>query len=493
MKRLFFGIIILMTFLTCAENKAKKYHNHPYLSQSQWPIVHHSTFQEAAAPFAGPQLPQGGEFRVDFLPEIQGPAPALFDSKGNILVMGVDAFNKKHIFMKLDYETLEILASYEISISNPLEGLYSFVDNEDCWWNGYYYVISRICFKGNEMFEDMHIDLAKEFPDKFNEDDSIVGIVPLYTTPGMYDLSFVTQGLKPVLENGYFTKKVIGAKAGVLRVNKDKTLNVFVKEFPDENITNNFAVDPEDGIYVLTNGHAWKLRLDNGAGGGELKVLWSVPYESGEPIPKFPCSSPSIDTCALLAIQQSVKFADGSGTTPTLIGDNYEYVAFADGSRPMRIIVLRTSDGSEVPVDNPVPIQDPATQTENTISAYGKEFAIESNYTKGAAGYEIVGEYGSEEVKLKWVNLDVFAPNAVPLISGESNAFYLYEMEGTDPFSSDSKWYVTALDLDTGNILWRQYIGDGLQHNSTYAPLSIDEKGRMYIGLFGGFMRLMAE
>jgi len=484
-------IISVLLIYGCAEKGEKRYHNHPYLAQSVWPIVHHSTFQEAAAKYAGPQLPEGGEFHVDFLPEIQGPAPALFDSKGDLLVMGVDVLKKKHIFMKLNPDTLEIIASYEISISNPLEGLYSFVDNQDCWWNGYYQTISRICSKGNEMSEDMHINLAEEFPQEFNSDDSIVGLVPLYVTPGMYDIAFVTQGLKPVLEGGYYTKITIGAKAGVLRVNKDRSINVFVKKFIDENITNNFAVDPESNIYVLTNRHAWKLRLEGAGDNGVLNVVWSVPYEPGEPIPRFRCDSQSLDACALDAIMKSVKFGDGSGTTPTLMGDNYEYVAFADGSRPMKIVVLRTADGSEVPIDNPVPITDPQTQTENTISAYGRKFAIESNYTKGAAGYEIVGDYGAEQVVLKWVNLDVFAPNAVPLVSGESNAFYLYEMQGTDPFASESKWFVTALDLDTGEILWRQYIGDGLMHNSTYAPLSIDDKGRMYIGLFGGFMRLM--
>jgi hypothetical protein len=488
MKKISFIAGVLLIFVSCAKKESKKYHDHPYLAQSSWPIIHHSPDQEASSPFEGPVLSGREQFRVEFLNNIQGPAPALFDSRGNLLVMGVNAFQKKHIFMKLDYETLEVKGSYEISIANPLEGLYSFVDNEDCWWNGYYQVISRLCFNGDEIYEDMHIDLKSSYPDKITADDSIVGIMPLYHSTGLIDIAFVTQGLKPVHEGGYYTKVTIGAKGGVLQINKDKTHQLFLKVFSDENITNNFAIDPDDGIYILTNKHAWKLKFD----GNELNVIWSTPYEPGDPIPSFPCDdTTSDDLCALGAIQASVKFGDGSGTTPTLIGKNREYVAFADGARPMRIIVLRTADGSAVPVDEPVPIPDPQTQTENTISACGYKFAIESNYTKGLAGYEIVGDYGSESVKLKWRNTEIFSPNVVPLSSCASNTFYVYEVQGGDSWSGEAEWYVTALDLTSGELLWRQFIGKGLQYNSLYAPLSIDDKGRMYIGLFGGFMRLM--
>lgn len=487
------ALLIILSFWAmvstgCSKGESKRYHEHPYLAQSPWPIIHHSPDQEAGTPFSGPVAQEGGEFRIDFRPDIQGPAPALFDSKGNLLVMGVNAFQKKHIFMKLDPETLEVKGSYEISIANPLEGLYSFVDNEDCWWNGYYQVISRLCFNGDEIYEDLHIDLKSSYPEKVSSDDSIVGIMPLYQTDGLMDVVFVTQGLKAVHEGGLYTKITIGAKVGVVKIKKDKSHELVIKTFVDENITNNFAIDPEDGIYVLTNKHAWKLKLDS----AELKVIWSVPYEPGEPIPSFRCADTTPDDmCALGAIQANVKFGDGSGTTPTLIGRDREYFAFADGARPMRIIVLRTADGSPVPVDDPVPVQDPEAQTENTIAAYGYKFAIESNYTKGLAGYEIVGDYGNETVKLKWRNTDIFSPNVVPLISGASNTFYVYEVQNGDPWSGEARWFVTALDLDSGAILWRQFIGKGLQYNSLYAPLSLDDRGRIYIGLFGGFLRLM--
>lgn len=481
--------VLVASLLGCSVGETTPLSPSPHLglSQSVWPIIHHSPDQEAASPYQGPPSPEEGGRAVDFLRDVQGPAPVLFDSRGDILAMGVDAFSKAHVFTRLDPEDLSVKSTYRVDIANPLEGLYSFLDSQDCWWNGYYQVISRICFRGEEMFEDVHIDLSSSYPDLLTSDDSIVGIMPLYRPRALIDVAFVTQGLKTVHEGGSFTKRTIGAKAGLLRLHQDRTHDLVLRTFPDENITNNFAVDPEDGIYVLTNRHAWKLS----PGEKELDVVWSYPYEAGEPIPSIPCrDTVPDDLCALLAIKENVKFGDGSGTTPTLIGKDRRYLAFADGSRPMRLIVLRTADGSEVFVDDPIPIKQGRAQTENTIAAFGNTFAIESNYTKGVAGYEIAGDYGEETVLLKWVNTEIFAPNAVPLVSGASNTLYVYEAQGDDPWSGFARWFVTALDLDSGTVLWRTFIGTGLSYNSLYAPLCVDDRRRIYIGLFGGLMRL---
>jgi outer membrane protein assembly factor BamB len=465
---------------------------HPHLARSPWPIIHHSPAQEASSPFAGPDGAAGGGLAVDFLPSVQGPASVLFDSQGRLLVMGVDFFDKKHVFMRLDPETLERIDGLEIDIESPLEGLYSFVDSEDCWWNGHAQAITRLCSDSGTLREDVSFDLLELRPDLMSADDSIIGLMPLVESSGRIDVAFVTTGLKPVHEGGQFTKVVIGAKVGVLRVRDDGGGDLVVNSYGDENITNNPALDPAGNLYVLTNKQALKLRLRDDAGGGaELEQVWSVPYDSGPPIPSFPCDDDtSIDACELLSRQADVKFADGSGTTPTLLGAGLAYVAFADGGRPLRVVVLRTADGSAVDVDVPRPFADPEAQTENTITAYGGRFAIENNSGKGAAAFELSGDGGAERARLLWVDDEIFAPNAVPLVSGASGALYLYEMRGDSPWAAESEWFVTALDLGTGRLLWRRLAGAGLDYNSVYAPLCIDDRKRMYIGLFGGLLRI---
>jgi len=484
------------------ESGKKKYHNHPYLSQSPWPIIHHSSFQEAATKFRGPVPSSSGTVAKDWYayPSSEwGPGPVLFDSNGNVLLMKVDIFVKKHFFIKYNPDTMKEISSFSVSIPDPLGGLYSFVDNSDCWWNGYSAVLSRICSSGSTMSEDLHLDLSSLYPGQMMTDDSIVAMSPLYSSPGMIDVVFVTQGMKSVHESEMLTKVTTGARAGVLRVNKDRSTELFLKNFStDENISNSFAIDPEGGIYITTNKYAYKLRLEQGTEGEELKEAWKVAYDSGPPIPSYPCPmTTSTEMCVIKAFQSSVKFADGTGTTPTLMGPNQEYVSFFDGARPMKLVVLRTKDGSSVDnIDQPIPFPEPASQTENTISAFGDVFAVENNYSYGAAAYKITGDYGDETIALLWTNSTIFAPNAVPMISGDSNMFYVFEMQNKDPnytfdvWNGDPDWYVTALDLDTGDVVWQQFIGNGISFNSVYAPLSMDDRGRMYIGLFGGLLRV---
>ncbi len=163
------------------------------------------------------------------------------------------------------------------------------------------------------------------------------------------------------------------------------------------------------------------------------------------------------------------------------MGDNEEYIGFADGSIPMKIIVLRTEDGSPVEIDNPEPFSyDPESQTENTLAYFGGKFIVDNNNPEGSgvACYEIKGSYGNEKVKLLWVNKDIFAPNNVPLVSGKSQSAYVYELKKEDRID---KWYLTAIDLNTGKVLWREFIGEGFDYNSMYAPLNLDDKNNIYI------------
>ncbi|MFH1435586.1 MAG: hypothetical protein ABIJ56_07695 [Pseudomonadota bacterium] len=485
------ALVVLVALCGCSDGASDKDLTHPFLAKSSWPIIHHSPAQEASSPLAGPDGAAAG-LVVDFLGSVQGPASVLFDSQGSLYVMGVDFFEKKHIFMKLAAGSLEQMDAIEMSIASPLEGLYSFVDFEDCWWNGHTQVIMRLCSRGETLVQDMSFNLLELYPGLMNEDDSIIGLMPLYESPGMIDIAFVTTGLKPVHEGGEFTKIVVGAKVGLLRVAEGGESELVVNTYEDENISNNSALDPDGNLYVLTNRRALKLRVEGSGDGTRLAEAWSKPYESGDPIPSFPCDDETlIDVCELLARQADVKFADGSGTTPTLFGDNLQYIAFTDGSRPLTLVVLRTQDGSSVAIDAPHPFSGPESQTENTITASGNRFALESNSTKGAAAYRLSGGDVEERAELVWVNEDIFAPNGVPLISAESNALYLYEMQGDSPWSDETEWFVTALDLDTGELLWRQLIGAGLDYNSVYAPLCIDHRRRMYIGLYGGLLRLM--
>lgn len=502
--RFFFNIVVSLIFTVvlisgCSEGRSSGRSGNPYLSNSVWPIIHHSSSQDASSPLTGPDGSAANPPHFDYVSGMPGPGPVLFDSKGNVLLENVDVINMAHVFRKLDPVSLNTITSYTVAVTaDPMNGLYSFVDYQDCWWNASGQAFSRLCFKGNTIVQDMSVDLLARFPTEITSDDSIIGMNPLYSSPGIIDIAFVTGGLKGVyLAGGAFTQQIIGAKVGVMRVNKDRSISLFVQNFTTEDISNNFAVAPDGSIYVVTDKHAVKLILQQtcACGSEELNVIWSVPYDSGLPIQPTPCSSSTSQwMCMVTNMGNGGRLSpDGSGTTPTLMGPDHEYLVFADGERPMKMVVLRTKDGSPLPIDNPVPFSDTNAQTENICTSYGNKFIIENNYGKGVAAYEITGKPGQEEAKLLWVNNDVFAPNAVPLISGASNTVYIYEMQGanSNPLATTpQQWFVTAMDLNNGTVLWRRSIGTGLLYNSLYAPLSLDGGKHIYIGLFGGLLRV---
>lgn len=485
----------------CSTSKSAAGRNaNPYLSNSAWPIIHQSSSQNASSPFAGPGGSAGNPPQDEFITStVQGTGPVVFDSKGNVLFEKVAILNQVHIFSKLDPVTLNTITSYTVSVSaaDPLNGLYSFVDYQDCWWNAYNQTFLRLCFHGNTIVQDMSLNLSALYPTELTSDDSIVSMNPLYTSPGMIDIAFVTEGLKGVHQGGYFTQQIIGAKVGVLRINNDRSTSLFLQNFTDEDITNSFAVAPDGGIYVVTDKHAVKLMLQQtcSCGAEALNIIWEVPYDTGLPIQQIPCDNSTPDwECRINVTLNGGRLSpDGSGTTPTLMGPEQDYMVFADGELPVHVIALRTTDGTSLTADNRVPFTASTAQTENICTSYGNKFVIENNYGSGVAGYEITGQTGHESVKLLWVNNNVFAPNAVPLISGISNTVYLYEMQGPSFYpltTTTQQWFVTALDLSTGDILWRKPIGEGIGYNSIYAPLSLDNKKHVYIGLFGGLLRV---
>ena len=492
-------LFLLLFVQGCSENRSSRISSNPYLSNSVWPIIHQSSYQNASSPFAGPNGSLNNPPQDEFIPStLQGTGPVLFDSKGNVLFEKVAILNQTHIFSKLDPVTLNPITSYTVTVSasDPLNGLYSFVDYQDCWWNAYNQTFLRLCFNGNNIVPDMTINLAALFPTQITSADSIVSMNPLYTSPGMMDIAFVTEGLQPVHQNGYFTQSIVGAKVGVMRINTDRSVSLFLHDFTDEDITNSFAVTPDGSIYVVTDKHAVKLKLQQTCecGTESLNVIWEVPYDTGLPIQPIPCPDNTPDwECRMNVTLNGGRLSpDGSGTTPTLM-EQGKYMVFADGELPMKMIALRTTDGSSLPIDKPVPFTETTAQTENICASYGNKFIVENNYSPGVAAYEITGAAGQEEVKQLWVNYSVFAPNAVPLISGASNTIYVYEMQGPSFYpltTTTQQWFVTALDLNTGAVLWRKPIGEGILYNSIYAPLSLDNRQHIYIGLFGGLLRI---
>ncbi len=482
MKREIKIFFILIAFLLC-EKKKKNYHSHPRLSQSPWPIVHKNPAGQASSEFPGPSP----ELKVELF-NYKGPGWILFDSKGHIIFGGFDVIRGVHQFKRLNPERMDVVASSTLSIKNLtslLGGLYSFIDHEDCIWTSTDITLHRLCQKGALFEEDMKFDISELSPEGFSEEDTIIGMIPLYHPSEWMDIAFITMGINYRHEGKFLNPITAGATLGLIKIKNGTKAEVYYYRFEGEAVQNNIVLDRKDNIYVITNRKLYKMRFEDPS--KEFKISWGYPYEPGPPVESIPCEENlPVVGCLLLNYLKKVRFFDGSGTTPTLMGDNEEYVGFGDGAYPMKVIVLRTEDGSSVDIPEPLPFpHDPGSQTENTFAYYEGRFIVENNNPlgSGVTCYEIKGDYGKEKVERIWVNEEVFAPNNVPLVSGGSGVAYVYELK-------EEKWFLTALDLNNGNILWRKFIGTGMDYNSMYAPLNLNDKKEIYIGLWGKILRV---
>ncbi len=478
-------LFVLASLLLLSCESENPYHNHPRLAQSSWPIVHRNPAQQAGSEFPGPKPP----LEVKTF-DHRGPGWVLFDSKGNPVFGNANPLQGKHEFKKFD-RNMNLLASLSLSFENTtsiLGGIYSFIDHQDCIWTSLDMTIYRLCQKGRTFEEKMKFDISK-ISNAFSSQETILALMPLYKPEAWMEIAFATMGIEYIREGNLLKVNIPGAKLGILQIFDKDNASVYYYQFKEEAIQNASALDKNDNIYLITNKKLYKMKFNHSS--KTIEKLWEYPYDPGPPPEEIECEEGSqIYVCLFLHYLKKVRFFNGSGTTPTLMGDNEEYVGFADGALPMKVIILRTQDGSPVEVDEPIPFSyDQNSQTENSMAYINHKFIIDNNNPEGTgvACYEIKGNYGNEKVELLWVNKDVFAPNNVPLVSGPSNEGYVYELikEG-----EKEKWFLTSLDLNNGNVKWREFIEEGFEYNSMYAPLDLNDKGEIYIGLFGKILRV---
>jgi len=258
--------------------------------------------------------------------------------------------------------------------------------------------------------------------------------------------------------------------------------DVHTIELKGEEIQNSFTVG-EDGVYVVSDYAMYRFHADEA---GQPVIDWRTEYDRGTRV------KPGM-------INQ------GSGTTPTLIGN---VVAIADNADPrMNIIFLRRSDGAEM-CSLPV-FSDNESGSDNSLIGLAREGArgieysvvVENNYgyenfvttSEGAStvgGIARVdalpdgsGKYTCVEV---W-NSSEISPTTVPKMSLSSGLIYLYTKYPRD--DGIDAWYFTAVDFATGDTVFKILTGTGSWYNNNYAPITLGPQGgTAYIGALNGLI-----
>jgi hypothetical protein len=267
-------------------------------------------------------------------------------------------------------------------------------------------------------------------------------------------------------------------------------------------VRNSFAVDDQGGIYIVSRNHMHKVVWN----GDQLSVdeadgAWSEPYRNGG--------------------------GNGSGATPTLMGygpDEDRLVVITDGDAVMNLTLFWRDDipeGWEQLENAPSPRiagLAPATMGDTSLTA------VQSEQSVAVAGYGALvvnntprnppailpeqhrigilsGPLGSNPrfqpfgvqrfqwdpesrtLYTAWENTEVSSPNAVPWISTGSNQVYTIG-------ARDNQWTLEALDWTTGESTFHWVIG-GQAFNSTFAPVVVDDQGRIFYGT--AFWRVRIE
>ncbi|MEZ5116019.1 MAG: hypothetical protein R2737_07105 [Candidatus Nanopelagicales bacterium] len=245
-----------------------------------------------------------------------------------------------------------------------------------------------------------------------------------------------------------------------------------------ESIENSFAV-AQDAVYVVTGAAMYRLW----AGPDKApRVVWRQAYDTGTQ-------------------RKPGQTSRASGTTPTVF-DGGRLVAITDNAEPrMNVVVMRTAvagDGQRVVCTVPV-FAPGASATENSLVAVGRSLYVENNYgyappltVVAAGGSTSPGlarvDVGASGCAVAWTNETIRIPSLVSKGVAPDGVVLTYT-KPTSAWGVDA-WYVTAVDLESGEELWSRRAGAGMAANNHYAGVALGPDGSAYVGVVMGLIKL---
>lgn len=310
--------------------------------------------------------------------------------------------------------------------------------------------------------------------------------------------------------NGYLVVNTMGGTVATLDRNTLKLIDSYRIEGSDEVFLNSFATGPEvDGgaVYVASNQNMYRLVVDKDGKlhADEASGAWKAPYDRGV---RF----------------AAVKIADGTGSTPTLMGygpDEDKLVVFTDGAKKMNLVAMwrdkipagwqqkpgtlspRVADqrpvdmGSAVPTvqsEQSVAVYDGHAFVVNNIPAEEKPALAKSGYyvtmlngmTRPAASGVAMLKWDSakDQWNSLWTRTDVGSVSVVPMISGGSRMAVINGVYT----ARQGEGYHIGMDLDTGKTVLEIATGSDPVFNGMYAPIKVDAQGRLMYGMAFGLV-----
>jgi hypothetical protein len=433
---------------------------HPFLAESERSSMHGGAHNWDINTYPGP-LGRNTSAKHRKFSNLVGVAPNIsFDSQGRLVTVSIQ-LNRIELHL-LDPETLETLAMLELppkaSPSDNSGGGYFHLDAQD----------RVLLAPANDTISIYEIDESLGKPDwVLAEHYNIAGLLP--EGINIHDVIPDWSG------NLWFVTG--GAYLGY-RANDTGEFYVFELPGRNETIQNSFAVD-EEGLYVASTDAIYQFKID--ATTKEPYYTWREDYDNG-------------------AVQKPGTLSHGSGTSPTLIGN--DLVAIADDGDPFTNIVVYKKaadiDGERLICKVPL-FERGQSATENSLLVYGNAMVVQNDYGHVYTGNALKTSPGIMRVDVRadrsgcdviWHNKN-FLSQSLPRLSTSTGLLYFYtfrKQTSTDLFGG---WYLSAVDWETGMPLWDRLIGRGTGSmidtlSSVTAPVVLGPNGAAYVGIRTG-------
>ena len=460
---------------------------HPFMAGQGVNSMHSDAYSSDAHPASGP-LGKNTQINTRVGSTMPGGQCATLTFAANGDLLGICAGITGFRIHRLKPRSLELLAEYKLpsrpssfaalvhrdksKIMEDSSGAYLYLDQQDrIVIADSDKIVHRLVSHqkdddGWEIYSETSWDLGKVVPDDC--------LRPTNWFPdGECDL--ITAVMPDT--NGLLWWATLAGRIGTIHQQTGKIKSI---QLNDEEIQNGFSV-AADGVYIVSDHAMYGFYADQQ---GTPMVRWREEYDRG--------TSRRVGT-----INQ------GSGTTPTLLGDRYVTITDNADER-MNLLVYRR-------------VGDPASQTQgrlicsmplftaghsvtdNSMVAINRSIIVENNagyinamdqqdWSNAGGGIVRVDVRDDETgCDIVWLS-EEHSPSVVPKLSLGNGVAYFHTFEPQD--NGINAWFLMGLDYRTGETLFKIHTGSGSNYDNNWSPITLAPDGTAYVGTLKGLVAI---
>ncbi|MEH6606607.1 MAG: hypothetical protein V7711_13540 [Pseudomonadales bacterium] len=435
---------------------------HPWLAPQGVNGIHADSYMSDSYTWPGPLARQAQLQSTSFAQPVGSCPSHTFDSQGRMIATCVTFFGIK--LAAFDPTTLEVIAEkslgFQLAIGNNFSGgVYFHLDQDD-----------QVLLVDSKSHIRTYA-LTGNDSDLSWVETSAINIAPALDAAGPGPHSVID--VMPDWQGNYW----FITRAGLVGYSLRDGSQQHAIALQGEDFDNALAV-AQDGVYAVSNHAMYRFEADQK---NTVNIGWRATYDRGP--------SPKPGT-----------MGHGSGTTPTLIGE--DYVAVTDNAAGrIKLLVYRRQQDLDQPrlvCAEPIFEADKGT-SENSLAVAGNSVIIENNYGYQGPKEGLKAEPGISRVDIRpdgsgcdtiWENKTVSSPSSVPKISLANGLIYLYTRIGEDRSDDNQQWSLTTLDFTSGELVYKIPTGSGMDWNNHYAAITLAPDGSAIVGTIKGLIRI---